>query len=839
MLMSVYFQNRRGRAPRVNVRRRKPKDGSQQLSGRASSSDDVIPRGKYESEEPDYDTGEMKRLRRYLEETELEMSFHKILGVLLDLPFLPYNPYPGFVRRFRAIAERYAMSKGIQDWEVLRILEIDLQKTLFHDLYLREDHSTEVYGLQTILQGVSPWHLSKYKWMVENVVPNTAALHSKEGYSNQVMVALVGRCVFEGVFYHNVHHVTLRAEHLITGPDSNEDEFISRIKEVVEAKQYVEMSCALRLQPEAPAFASATVEFCLNFIEVPDDIDKESTQETYCERPMGSLYDGVFLIRAHAEQYMAALSPILNKDADKIELKVKTSGRMVIDGLTIGGEEDNTGAFSPEIKDPNRKYFRQKLAELDIISDFSDALHYVILLALMEKKNNGDDLVIEAFRMAASSAGRMTGVMEYCKSLRYLVLGMGKQRDEWAAVREEFYRFISTIEETLIDKIHNITIDIKATGQRLQGCIRTILSTDEHAFALTFDVHKTSLLLESLELFCIPAVMVLAESVFDNTPKLKYMIDLHLDDLWHDQLVEFIEAEYFQPNPYPEFISRLREYAMKTDLFFERDSEILERMFATLLHLEDDKNYIYTIAGVDAYGVWSSLAVFDPVTIQAVLQLVQDKFQQTDFVKNKGPYRVGICLALVGSCIWYGKMDPYLNEVELHEHIYIQGPTGGYGQALDLFSEIVYDYVHKIVMENKMPVDGVYFDDVIRFRWEEMANQKSAFISKCLYYTNERKSVAMKTLETLEKIKHMLKQIQDTIAADVHSISPKAEEAMMRLESDGRPEVPKPRASPKPRSEGRRSVLSKISERTEDHLSDISENVQEKKTIIDLHYMDV
>lgn len=47
-----------------------------------------------------------------------------------------------------------------------------------------------------------------------------------------------------------------------------------------------------------------------------------------------------------------------------------------------------------------------------------------------------------------------------------------------------------------------------------------------------------------------------------------------------------------------------------------------------------------------------------------------------------------MCLAISGPTILYGKMQPYLNEVELHEHCYIQGPPGCQGEAIQLFANI-------------------------------------------------------------------------------------------------------------------------------------------------------
>lgn len=71
-------------------------------------------------------------------------------------------------------------------------------------------------------------------------------------------------------------------------------------------------------------------------------------------------------------------------------------------------------------------------------------------------------------------------------------------------------------------------------------------------------------------------------------------------------------------------------------------------------------------------------------------------FQQRSYIQKKGPYRVGICLAISGHSIWYGRLQPYLNEIELHEHYYIQGPSGCQGEAIQLCAVIgMYIHIYK------------------------------------------------------------------------------------------------------------------------------------------------
>jgi len=70
--------------------------------------------------------------------------------------------------------------------------------------------------------------------------------------------------------------------------------------------------------------------------------------------------------------------------------------------------------------------------------------------------------------------------------------------------------------------------------------------------------------------------------------------------------------------------------------------------------------------------------------IYSTLLSIAKTFQQDVYIQKKGPYRVGICLGLYGPCIWYGRMAPYLHEIELHEHYFIHGPPGCHEQAIQL-----------------------------------------------------------------------------------------------------------------------------------------------------------
>ena len=52
------------------------------------------------------------------------------------------------------------------------------------------------------------------------------------------------------------------------------------------------------------------------------------------------------------------------------------------------------------------------------------------------------------------------------------------------------------------------------------------------------------------------------------------------------------------------------------------------------------------------------------------------------------PAQVAMCGAVCGDALHYGKMDPYVNELVMHEHCYIRGPSGAHGEAIQLYAKI-------------------------------------------------------------------------------------------------------------------------------------------------------
>ncbi|ESO97729.1 hypothetical protein LOTGIDRAFT_152822 [Lottia gigantea] len=222
----------------------------------------------------------------------------------------------------------------------------------------------------------------------------------------------------------------------------------------------------------------------------------------------------------------------------------------------------------------------------------------------------------------------------------------------------------------------------------------------------------------------------------DTSPKImstesvlmKYMIDTHLDETWYNFLVELFTGEYLPPNPYARFITRLRECAMRMDLCFEKPSDLLERIMDNSPKLVDSENFVYQLPNCDVFGPLSIMSVLDADSFLPIAQIVAKHFIPRNYIQRKGPFRVGICPAITGNTVYYGKLQPYIREITIDEHYYIQGPTGCEDDVRELFAKIVHSHVCELIERKTYPVMGVYMgDEEIRWPWEDILNKRKGF----------------------------------------------------------------------------------------------------------------
>ncbi|XP_012941652.1 uncharacterized protein LOC101846023, partial [Aplysia californica] len=162
----------------------------------------------------------MNKVRNYLSKTGIEEEFHNLVRKLLSRDELPYNPYPGIALRLRPFMEKFYMDADTDD-KIEYSLSVPLRETKILGLFTAQEGGP-VWGLRSILRVSDTTMINRYRWLSDNITPNFNDLYQRDGYSNQVMVALVGAAIFHGSFYRQVHIAQYRLEFLVTGKHADE-----------------------------------------------------------------------------------------------------------------------------------------------------------------------------------------------------------------------------------------------------------------------------------------------------------------------------------------------------------------------------------------------------------------------------------------------------------------------------------------------------------------------------------------------------------------------------------------------------------------------------------------
>ncbi|XP_074641822.1 uncharacterized protein LOC141899427 isoform X2 [Tubulanus polymorphus] len=217
------------------------------------------------------------------------------------------------------------------------------------------------------------------------------------------------------------------------------------------------------------------------------------------------------------------------------------------------------------------------------------------------------------------------------------------------------------------------------------------------------------------------------KSVLHESVLMKYMVDTHLDEVWTQFLVEILSQTYLTPNPFPALVTVLRQAALRMHLYADSNDQVVKRVQHNTPKLEDGENFIYAVPGCDGHGHISAMCILDTAAFFMLNQLVKP-FDNRTFVQRKGRYKIAMTLALSSHTPLYGRMDPYLKQVDLHEHCYIKGPHGCAADAVAIYSKIVIDHINDVLKNDDFPVQGFYMG-VEETRWcaEDLQNRKRAF----------------------------------------------------------------------------------------------------------------
>uniref|UniRef100_A0A2C9KZE9 Uncharacterized protein n=1 Tax=Biomphalaria glabrata TaxID=6526 RepID=A0A2C9KZE9_BIOGL len=452
--------------------------------------------------------------------------------------------------------------------------------------------------------------------------------------------------------------------------------------------------------------------------------------------------------------------------------------KALIDGFRLG-DDPGSGAFAWQITSPIKSNLQKRIVTFDPWAQLFDIAYHLILLILMERKTTDTALLIELYKLCNGTAGRLHMLGEKNKAVRALIRGF-IQRLDGHKVRQFLQEYKNEIDELLAMSLHERSSDLRAVGKTLSSQVNELMNVSDKELSSEPHLTLTMLTLRDQQSFILTSLMRLSEDALhwcplikdsiaketimkhgfedenimkheystivvskcmekDTAPKImskesvlmKYIVDTHLDEMWEKYLEEIFEENKPPANPYPSFITFCRACAMRMDLCFEQESVLLDRLLTKTAQLIDQENFIYQLPGCDGCGPATAIALLDPGGYLPVIQCIQENLINKSYLQRKGPYKIGICLGLTGPSALYGKMSPYLTQLDLDEHYYIQGPSGCETDAAQLFAVMVQKHIWEIVTDNKVPILGVFLGkDRTRWSWEQVINKKMGFFNE-------------------------------------------------------------------------------------------------------------
>lgn len=179
-----------------------------------------------------------------------------------------------------------------------------------------------------------------------------------------------------------------------------------------------------------------------------------------------------------------------------------------------------------------------------------------------------------------------------------------------------------------------------------------------------------------------------------ETVLMQYIADSKLDQVFHEFLVDLVtDEECIPPNPYPRLTSELSVAALKMELFGEKPAKLLSKLVTTSVQPIDAGNLVHHIPGIEAYGTVSAVAALDGRhynTLRSTLHSLANKVSARMTVAG---FSTVVDLGVCGFSPIYGRMMPYLHDVDLEEHYFVQSPSHRKAEAIQHFAKLVYEHL--------------------------------------------------------------------------------------------------------------------------------------------------
>jgi hypothetical protein len=152
-------------------------------------------------------------------------------------------------------------------------------------------------------------------------------------------------------------------------------------------------------------------------------------------------------------------------------------------------------------------------------------------------------------------------------------------------------------------------------------------------------------------------------------------------------------------------------FCARLQLWHEPSKRISSRLVSKSIQ-QDAKGrecFVYHIPQCSAYGHYSALSMIDSRHYMLVSKYAH-LFSSNKTSTRIGNFEVTVDTAVSGFTPLYGPVSPYLLDVELHEHLYIECPESLEDELLASFASFVLDDVIELQTKKHQLVAGLLFD---------------------------------------------------------------------------------------------------------------------------------
>ncbi|XP_078494295.1 uncharacterized protein LOC100186104 [Ciona intestinalis] len=426
---------------------------------------------------------EIEVVKQYLKDTFIEQHMKRFTAALLQNEILPYNPYPGFIRRFRKLAERFHMEK-----KSLQTIRSKLDSPVSSDngvLYTSQYPNSDIWGLEHIVGHINPKTIEGYRGMVESSTISSEVATNVLKSEVTVLTSLSGPCIFCKSFYSEWSHLEIKVAIVVSSNDISiaaktfTSVLIQDLKQMLDHKDHILTDVTIPVEDEdgwttvsvprrelasllknsspdedivrsivhgvmskkrilstcllwdvgASKVVSCTKQYNMLLLQ------GSSTGQTGLNRPVKSpsgtprlvistlpfqaLHEGVFIKKQHAEEYLSLFQRYYTTGVPQPNAN-QARNRRTKPAL-------NGDPMRAEMLQPILQAWQMKVASEPLESSAFSSVHYMLLMHLAETRvktfanHTEQDLAIQICRFYSSTAALLKSVSSYSPLIEELL----------------------------------------------------------------------------------------------------------------------------------------------------------------------------------------------------------------------------------------------------------------------------------------------------------------------------------------------------------------------------------------------------------------------------------